>query len=98
MIIVERRVAPIAYVSANIRLSPATMHEKGVQENLDTFSLYIYKYLVTMILPTITYWSTELCRHGLELLQEGKHHEGTDQAEADEDGPVVNQRNLVPKL
>ena len=94
MITVERRVAPIACVSANIRLSPATMHEKGVQILGHLFLIYKYNGKFS----AITYWSTELRRHGLELLQEGKHHDGTDQAEADEDGPVVNQRNLVPKL
>lgn len=49
MITVERRVAPIACVSANIRLSPATMHEKGVQILGHLF--LIYKNLVMAIFP-----------------------------------------------
>lgn len=49
MITVELRVAPIACVSANICLSPATMHEKGVQILGHLF--LIYKNLAMAIFP-----------------------------------------------
>ena len=42
--------------------------------------------------------STEdLCRHGIDLLEEREHHDGTDEAERDEDTPVVHKGHAVPE-